>query len=101
MNRHHNVRATHRGDLRLGHAGGVNTITDNRDRLRDVFLGDLALPLRRRGRSKDQLSTTLEVKGQVGIRGHALHEVPDRKCRARRQDGDGQGHERAHGASLV
>ena len=100
-NRHHDVGATHRGDLGLGHAGGVNTITNNRDRLRDVFLGDRTLPLRRRGRGQDQLGTTLEVKGQVGIRGHALHEVPDRKCRARRQDGDGQGHERAHGASLV
>ena len=44
-NRHHNVRATHRGDLGLGHAGGVNTITNNRDRLRDVLLGDLTLSL--------------------------------------------------------
>ena len=44
-NRHHNVRATHRGDFGLGHAGGVNTITNNRDRLRDVLLGDLALSL--------------------------------------------------------
>ena len=43
----------------------------------------------------------LQVEGQVGIRGYALGKVPDRKCRARRHDGDGQGHERAHGASLV
>ena len=100
-NRHHDVGATEGGDLRLGHTGSVNTITNNRDRLRDVFFGDLALPLRRRGRSQDQLSTTLEVKGQVGIWGYALSKVPDRKCRARRHDGDGQGHERAHGASLV
>ena len=99
--RHHDVRAAHRGDLRLGHAGGVDSVADNRDRLGDVLFGDLTLSIARHGRRQDELSAALQVKGQVGIRGHALHEVPDRKCRARRHDGDGQGHERAHGASLV
>ena len=47
------------------------------------------------------LSAALQVKGQVGIRGYALGNVPNRQCRTRRHNGDSEGHERAHGASLI
>ena len=90
-----------RGDLRLGHAGGVDSVADNRDRLGDVLFGDLTLSIARHGRRQDELSAALQVEGQVGIRGYALGKVPDRKCRTRRHNGDGEGHERAHGASLM
>ena len=100
-NRYHDVRITHGGNLGFRHAGGVDSVTDNRDRLRDVLIGDLTLSVTRHGRSKDQLGSALQIEGQVGIRGYVLREVPDRQCRARRHDGDGERHERAHGTSLV
>ena len=99
--RHHDVRVAQRGDLGLGHARGIDSVTNNRDCLSDVLVGDLALSLGRHGRGQDELGAALEIEGQVGVWRYPLGEMPKRKRRARRHDGDDQRHERAHRASLM